>query len=158
MSTIIDANLTRALSNFPIFEKLNFEELQVVGRALMPYQLPAGKVVYRQGDHGDSICFVVDGILNVVRETADGRKLTIASLSSGESLGEMAVIDGLRRSATVTTQTEASVLVLRMSKFEELLGEHPVIGIKVLKGIARYISKNLRKTSDDLTALHLSLT
>ena len=66
------------------------------------------------------------------------------------TIGEMSVVDNFPRSATAKARTETSFLTLTQKNFDEILKNHPEIGIKILKGISRLLSLNLRKTSSRL--------
>ena len=73
-------------------------------------------------------------------------------------MGEMSVIDQLPRSATVKATTKSTLLKLSQEKLNYLLVEHSSVGVKILKGIARLLSMNLRKTSSRLADYMLPLS
>ena len=149
-----------ALMRIPIFEKLSYDEMEIVGKDVRSLPFKAGDVILKEGSHGTSMFFVVDGILEVVKqkEKVDDENVVIATVSSGQSVGEMALVDGFVRSATVLVKTDGSLLTLKREDFELLQEKHPEIGIKILKGISSLISINLRKTSKKLTELMLPIT
>ena len=106
---------------------------------------------------GDFVCFVTKGALDVLKKNEKGKEILIASLGKGRSIGEMAVIDDFPRSATVKAKTHSTLIILTRRGFEQLLDKHPQIGVKLLKGLARLLSMNMRKTSSLLAdMLHLS--
>jgi CRP/FNR family cyclic AMP-dependent transcriptional regulator len=76
--------------------------------------------------------------------------VVISTLSKGRSIGEMSVIDKTPRSATVKAKTKATLVALSAEGFDLILDQYPKIGIKILKGISRLLSQNLRKTSSRL--------
>lgn len=82
----------------------------------------------------------------------------ISSLHRGRSIGDMAVLDNFPRSATVRSRTKATLITLTRDSFETILDKHPRIGIKMLKGLARLLSLNLRKTSSRLADYMLPVT
>jgi CRP/FNR family cyclic AMP-dependent transcriptional regulator len=71
----------------------------------------------------------------------------VTRLSQGQSICEMVVIDEAPRSATVIAVSKSRLLTLSRQNFEAILEQHPAIGIRMLKGIARVLSANLRRTS-----------
>ena len=81
----------------------------------------------------------------------------MTTLSHGESMGELALIAGFVRSATVRAKTDGLLLRLKHEDFKELLKNHQVIGIKILEAMAILLSVKLRKTSKDLTELMLPI-
>ena len=143
------------LTIFSFFESLTEEELMVVAEHIHLVELDPDKVLFKEGDKGDCIYFVVEGELDVIKESVSGRKLgidrvVITSLSRGRSIGEMSVIDKTPRSATVKARTKSTLVGLALDGFDYLCEEHPRIGIKILKGISRLLSMNMRKTSSRL--------
>lgn len=140
------------MSEIPLFDNLNVDEIKETQKWLIFKRLDKGSVVYRQGTAGRSVCFVVEGELTVVRRSEDG-DATIGSVEKGESVGEVAIIDGLTRSADVIAASDAAVLILKQDDFDKLVAEHPDIGVKMLKSLARTLSMTLRERSETLARL-----
>lgn len=134
----------------PIFADLQADELPLVAQYLSARHVPAGEFVFREGEKGDFLCFVASGTLDVIKLNQNAQPVVISRLAKGSSIGEMALLDKLRRSASVRACVASELLVLDRDSFERLLESQPGIGIKVLKGIALLLSTNLRKTSDKL--------
>lgn len=145
------------LINIPIFDTLNAEELKIIVKYINLIDVNPGEIVFKEGDRGDYVCFVADGTLEVVKESETGKSIVISTLPKGRSIGEMAVIDDFPRSATVRARTKAILVTLSQEKFNYILAEHSSIGVKILKGIARLLSLNLRKTSGRLADYMLPL-
>ena len=143
--------------NIPILAKLRDKELRIIETYMNFIEVIPGEIVFNEGDRGDYVCFVVDGSLDVLIRSEAGESIVMATLSKGRSIGEMAVIDDLPRSATVKARTRSTLLTLSSDNFNYILAEHPSIGIKILKGIARLLSMNLRKTSSRLADYILPL-
>ena len=141
----------------PIFAKLKDNELKVVEKQMNLIEVVPGETVFEEGDRGYYVCFVVDGSLDVLKKSEDGKEIVLTTLSKGRSIGEMAVIDELPRSATVRARTKATLLTLSREKFAFILEEHTGTAIKILKGITRLLSLNLRKTSTRLVDYMLPL-
>lgn len=139
------------ISDIPIFKELNAEDSGVLSQYLYPKELSIGGLVCKEGQHGSFLSFVLSGELEVIK-TLDGHEVSIATLNEGDTLGEMALIDGLTRSATVRARKTSTILLLRRDDFNTLLEQNPEVGIKILKGIARLMSLNLRKASAQITA------
>lgn len=152
----INKELEYLISEIPIFKELNAEDTTVLSKFLFPKDLAIGGLVCKEGQHGSFLSFVSKGELEIVKKL-DGKEVTISTISEGDSLGEMALIDGLTRSATVKACKPSTILILRRDDFNNLLAEHPEVGIKILKGIARLLSLNLRKASAQITTF-MSMT
>jgi CRP-like cAMP-binding protein len=146
------------LIDIPLFDELRSSELKIIGRQMNFVEINKNETVFKEGDKGDYVCFVVNGILDVIKQSASRRDVVIASLSTGRSIGEMSAIDDYPRSATVKARTNATLVILSRKGFELILQSYPKIGIKVLKGLARVLSMNLRKTSSQLADYVLPLS
>lgn len=146
----MNKELEHLISEIPIFNELNAEDTEILSRYLFPKELAVGGLVCKEGQHGSFLSFVASGELEIVK-TLDGKEVIISTISEGDSLGEMALIDGLTRSATVRARKASTILILRRDDFTKLQSEHPGVGIKILKGIARLLSLNLRKASAQIT-------
>jgi len=133
-----------------IFDKFSPDELEIVARYMNHLKINKGEILFKEGDKGDYVCFVVDGTLDVVKQSRTGKSVAITELSKGRSIGEMSVIGDFLRSATVKARTEAKLVILKQRNFELILEDYPTIGIKILKGIARLLSLSLRDTSGRL--------
>ena len=143
--------------NIPILGRLKDNELKTIVKYMNLVEVIPGEIVFEEGDRRDYVCFVVDGTLDVLRKSETGESIVISTLSKGRSIGEMAVIDELPRSATVKARTKSTLITLSQENFNYMLAEHSSIGVKILKGIARLLSMNLRKTSTSLADYMLPL-
>lgn len=155
--------ITEFLVSFPFFESLTSDELTVVADHLNFMNVAPGTILFKEGDAGDCVYFVVDGELDVIKETVSGRKVgidrvVISTLCKGRSIGEMSVIDKTPRSATVKAVNKSTLVALTVEGFELLMEEYPKIGVKILKGIARLLSTNMRKTSSRLADYMLPIS
>lgn len=153
--------VTDFLKSFPFFESLTSEELLVTVGHINFMEAEANEILFREGEHADCVYFVIEGELDVIKESTGGKpgsdQVLIATLSKGRSIGEMAVIDKTPRSATVKIRTKTTLATLTLEGFDLLLLNHPKVGIKILKGIARLLSQNLRKTSSRLAEYMLPI-
>ena len=140
------------LRDTAIFEQLSDAQLKRIEQRLISLEFEAGDLVFREGAPGRYICFIIAGELDVLKETAEGASIPIATLGAGHSVGEMSIIDGLTCSATVISRTQARVLALTRKDFDLLVDEEPRLGTEIFRGISRLLSMSLRKTSADLAA------
>jgi CRP/FNR family cyclic AMP-dependent transcriptional regulator len=157
-SAITQAIINFLILNIPILAKLKDKELRTIQKYMNLIEVIPEEIVFKEGDRGDYVCFVVDGALDVVKESASGESIVIATLSKGGSIGEMAVIDELPRSATIKARSKSTLITLSQENFNYILAEHSAIGVKILKGITRLLSMNLRKTSSRLADYMLPLS
>jgi CRP-like cAMP-binding protein len=144
--------LVFALEQIPFFDDLSEDELTTLMNYMSLYELDAGEILFKEGEIGQYVGFVVEGKMDVLKKSITGSEISIATISHGYAIGEMALIDQAPRSATIRAKTKATLAVLPQSAFKIILKNQQDIGIKILTGFARFQTENLRKTSDQLNA------
>lgn len=150
---VLKAAIINCLSGIPIFADLNSVELNTLGDHVHVSRFEPGDIVFSEGDPGDEVCFVVDGILDVLKMHDGRQEKKIAIKAPGGSIGEMAVIGDFSRTATVKACTSATLLTLSRRRFDQICDDHPAIGVKILRAIARILSRHLKDTSQELLEL-----
>lgn len=142
-NTIIDFFM-----DIPFFERINSEEIKVIAKHMAVKSIRKDDVLFNESDKGNYICFIISGSLEVsVTKQSSGEKAVLATLTRGQSIGEMAIIENLPRFATVSALEDSQLYILSKSAFDLILTRHPHIGIKLLKGVSHILSNNLRQTS-----------
>lgn len=99
-------------------------------------RVPAKKAVFHQGDPGKEMYIVTSGRLKISVVSAEGKELSFFILKKGDIFGELALLDGERRSATITAIEPCQLLVLHHRDFRGLLEKHHQIGLKLLSILA----------------------
>ncbi len=128
------------LKNTELFKSLADAELQELSIRLKERVYPPNTAIVREGASGDSMFIINEGKVDIKkREPNLGIDLSIASLDSGACFGEMALLTGNPRTATVMAVQATSVYVLERVDFENLLKEHPSISISLNKIVAERI-------------------
>jgi CRP/FNR family transcriptional regulator, cyclic AMP receptor protein len=122
---------TQLLAGCPLFGGLSGDDLAAVGERALEVDFPADHAIARQGEIGTGFFLIVNGAVRVVR---DGEELAL--LGPGEFFGEMSVIDGLPRTATVATNAPTRCLALASWEFEQLVLDHPRIALAILRGLS----------------------
>lgn len=147
----MQCSLYQHLKSNLVFSNLDNYAFHVIENYLYFQSLEAGEYLMEEGQHGDFVAFVVLGKLNVIKNDLEGYPKVLTTIKAGDSIGEMALIDSLSRSASVQATEKTGVLLLPKRDFERILKDHPRIGIEMLKGIATLLSLNLRRTSEYLS-------
>ena len=129
-----------ALQQVPLLAGLSRAVLGELAHRAEEVEVPAGAYLTRQGAVGAEVYVILDGTFIVRRHT---RK--IATRKKGDVFGEMSLIDGLPRSANVVAETDAAVLVVHKTDFEQLL-EIP----RVSKAVMRTLVARLREADDKI--------
>ena len=119
------------LSSVPLFSACSQRDLQRVGKAADEITVAAGHVLCDQGQTGREAFVILTGLATVKR---NGKK--IATLGPGAIVGELSLLDHGPRTATVTADTEMSVLVLESNRFSAVLEQVPSVMKKVLASLA----------------------
>jgi len=111
-------------------------------------RLAAGDILFRAGASADGCYRVEDGLLKVVMVSPSGAERILAFLGRGAIVGELSIIDGLPRSATVVAVRDATVSFLGRAEFEAFADKHP----EVYKSLIRLLAQRLRETDAGVAA------
>lgn len=125
------------LRRVPLFAELEQSELERISRVAVPRTHPAGTRVFHEGDQSDACYIVRTGSFRVTREHPDGRAITLATLGEGDIFGELAMLDGEVRSASVETLEDGELLALPAADVRGLLQRNPEIALKLVFALVR---------------------
>jgi CRP-like cAMP-binding protein/outer membrane biosynthesis protein TonB len=132
------------LRGLKLLAGLSSSQLEDVGSRLRPSRFEQDETVIKQGEPGDEMYFIESGRARVVREISATRALVLAELGAGDLFGEMALLTGAPRSATVTALSELNLWVLDQVDFDELVTVYPNLALAV----SRLLSERLRETDE----------
>jgi diguanylate cyclase (GGDEF)-like protein len=121
------------LASVPLLADLPGEALETIRRRLAVRRLPAGTVLFRQGDPGRSMFIIGSGMVEITAEDAQGQKVRLAILGSGDCFGEISALDGGPRSATVIAIEATELLELSREDLWEYLERHPPLTRRLLQ-------------------------
>lgn len=131
------------LREIGIFSELSKRELKTVSRLMTELSLKEGATLTRQGEPGREFMIISSG---TARVEIDG--VTVAHLGPGDFLGELAVISGTPRTATVTSTSPIVVEVLNRREFMALLDESASLGRKIMVAAVKRLQLNERSKTD----------
>lgn len=132
------------LKGVDIFEGLTEHELRRIATICREARYAKGQVVTSQGEEGDEMFIVRDGLVEVtVGEAGEGPR-TVVNLGTGQVVGEMALVDRGPRSATVGCVTDVTLNVIERDAFEKLCQSNAQIGMVVYRNLAADLSFKLR--------------
>jgi CRP/FNR family transcriptional regulator, cyclic AMP receptor protein len=123
-----------SLERPPLFAGLSRKELGQLARLTDDAEVPAGKVLCREGDRGQEFFVLVEGQVEVAR---NGN--CVATLGAGDFVGEISLLDQTPRTATVKSKTAVRCFVLTPKDFQQMLDENPSVERKVLRALARRV-------------------
>ena len=122
------------LKKVPLFSNLSQRHLGEIAKHADQVQVERGRVLVQQGEKGWEFIFIVDGKARVEK---DGK--VIRQLSGGDFFGEIALIDRKPRTATVTAETDMTVLIVHKTSFDHLLNTIPGLQKKILISLCDYL-------------------
>jgi len=125
------SDVAEHLRTVPIFEGCSKKDLQTIARQVREISHDAGYVIATEGDPGAGLFVIADGEADV---TIGGKKVN--HMKTGDFFGEMALLDGGPRTATVTSTTPITLYALTEWVFRGLLAEHPTIAMRTLETMA----------------------
>jgi len=128
--------LTAVLGAVPLFEGLTKKQLRKVTDLADVGRFMAGARLVKQGDIGDSFYVVLTGQAKVL---VSGR--TVNRLLPGEHFGEISLLDGKPRTASVVAETEMTLVIITQKDFLGLLAKDPEITLSLLEGMARTVRR-----------------
>lgn len=122
-------------------------ELAAVSRYFRAYSAHQGAAIVQEGAREAHLCLIAGGQVTVVKASSDGELKTIATNGIGRTFGEMSLIDGEPRSASVVADAPSVLLILTKDDFTRMIEESPRLAIKILMKIAKLTSQRLRQAS-----------
>ncbi|MCL2020761.1 MAG: Crp/Fnr family transcriptional regulator [Betaproteobacteria bacterium] len=128
--------LTVHLQQIPLLSGLHPQVLTQVGRVMIFRTYPRGAYVLRKGGEGEHLLFLLSGRLQVVDLTEDNREVGLSFLEPGDYIGELSVIDGIPRSASVVAVEPSLLAFLSRTYAQNLIYTQPLVAERVLKRLA----------------------
>lgn len=133
---------------------LSAEDLRLVEEAVEIIEVPRGEVIFREGDHADSIYFILSGLVSVRLLLAEtGRERRLATLGAGVAVGEMAFLDEGRRSADVVAERDTKLAKLSIDDLREIGRVAPHASATFAANLARNLSGRLRRANEQVRML-----
>lgn len=157
----MELSLRERLPRIGIFAAAVREEgaLESILALLQPKSFPAGTVIFGEGDEGHELYILHRGRVRINKKTPHGDNYTVVLLDEGQDafFGEAGLLDLETRSASVIAETAVECFVMNRDAFTRLGDEHPKIGIRITREIAKILSQRLRKANQDLVTLLTAL-
>lgn len=144
-----DLDLIRsALRETRLFSQLPDDAMDGLAPLFVERTFEKEDVIFHQGDEGDYLFLVVSGQVRVEKEILDGRRVTLALRGPGSVLGEMALLDGTVRSASVYALERTKALTLARSSFFRFLSEHTEVFQNLLAILCQRLRESDQKVED----------
>jgi CRP-like cAMP-binding protein len=140
------SNKLSVLRKHPIFCDLEPEALDQLCRYAKHTTLKRGATIVSKGDPGNSLIVVVSGTVKISISSADGRSAILNLIGPGEIFGEVALLDGLARTADATANTNCEIYVIDRRDFIPFVRRQPALAMKFIE----LLCTRLRWTSDQV--------
>lgn len=135
----------------PIFSDLDEEVLEQVVQVGNKKTYAKDSVILVEEEVGTALFVIIKGKVKVSRSSSDGREVILSILSDSDFFGEMSILDGLNRSATVVATEDSELFIIQRKEFLDLLNKHPEITIALLSEL----TQRLRNADMKIKALSL---
>jgi len=140
-----------SLRRVQIFSRLDDSELLQLASQCKVWKVAPGHTIFREGDDGEQLYIIQEGRVRILLNTRgqDGAPTqgTINTLHTGQSFGELVLLDGKTRTATVSTLEQSVLLVLHERDFARLCESNPRIGYRVMRDLAGDLAYKLRSSN-----------
>jgi NTE family protein len=130
----------------PLFRDLDQRLKDALIETIEWFALPGGTTLFEDGDTPDALYFVINGSLGAYQTTPDGFRRLVGRIASGETVGEMALISGKPRSATVVALRDTELARVPRSAFEQLMLSHPQGLLRISQLMVQRLDSSQRQT------------
>ncbi len=145
------SNSTDFLLYVPIFSDLPEDTIAKIAQVGSTRTYKKDSIILMEDEVGGALFIIVKGKVKVTRTSNDGREVILNILTDSDIFGEMALLDGKTRSATVTAMEDSEIFIIQRNQFLEFLKEHPEISIALMQEL----SKRLRTADMQIKSLSL---
>ncbi|HVO75423.1 MAG TPA: Crp/Fnr family transcriptional regulator [Ignavibacteriaceae bacterium] len=128
---------TEFLKYVPIFSELNEDTLEKISKLGIQKSFKKDSVILFEHETGSALFVIISGKVKVSRVSDDGKEVILTILGDSDFFGEMAILDGLARSANVTAMEDSELFIIQRSDFLDLLQNHPEISITLLQELTQ---------------------
>lgn len=118
------------------FKGVSPADLRVIVNLMKRETYPAGTILFKKGDAGDSMYIIVSGRLRIYTYDAQGNELTLTQYGPARVFGDFSLLDQQPRSASAEAVDQLEVLMLRRDEFLKLLPQYPMLGLALIRNLA----------------------
>ncbi len=135
----------------PIFSELDEETIEKIAKIGTKRCYKKDNIILMEEEDGSALFVIIDGKVKISRTSNDGREVILSILGESDFFGEMAILDGLTRSANAIALEDSTVFIIQRDQFLDLLYKHPEVSIALLQEL----TKRLRAADMKIKALTL---
>ena len=146
---MIDPKFFADIQGSVMLRDLSEDDLQTLAALCETRQMGEGTTIFIENMPGEALFLIRKGIVRISKMFAEGDEKTLVVLGPEDIFGEMAIIDGLPRSATARVAEDAELISLKKKDFEMLSQKSPDLALKMVMNIVRVFSKRIREADDE---------
>lgn len=139
-----------SLARSALFKDWTWDELDTLSTYMAGYRAKAGDLLFEEGEEGDAMGLLLTGQIEVRKNDTANVAQFVTHIVAGRTFGEMAAIDGEKRSATCIATQACVLALLPKAQFERILVVQEALGIKLLLRVTRLLSERLRQVNGAL--------
>jgi CRP/FNR family cyclic AMP-dependent transcriptional regulator len=140
------------LAKYAPFKSFDGTDLEAMGTVGEEKAVKKDELVFDEDSKGDSMYVIKSGAVKIVKKVKN-QENTIAVLNPGEFFGEMALLDGLPRSAAVKATTDSELYMVSLDGYQKLRKEKPHTALKLMDIIIKVLSNRLRQANKNLEVI-----
>ncbi|MGD8367079.1 MAG: Npt1/Npt2 family nucleotide transporter [Desulfobacterales bacterium] len=136
------------LRGIEIFEGLAVGELAAVASVTEEIDSPAGEIVIREGEPGETLYLIIKGEVSVIKGLGSDNEIELDRIRAGDYFGEMALFEDIERTASIKTISDSRLLVLHKLEFKQIVREYPQIALEICKVLSLRIRRLHQKIKE----------
>jgi CRP/FNR family cyclic AMP-dependent transcriptional regulator len=138
-----------AVKSSVLFKGMSEEELSFLGSLFSEKNMGEGAIVFVENMPGESLFLIKNGAVKISKMIAEGEEKILVILGAEDFFGEMALLEGERRSATARVAEGAELLSLKKADFDALCESRPRLGLKLLRNITLLFQRRVRESENE---------
>lgn len=150
--TVLDS--AELVAKIPLFAELEGSERRAVASLLRIQRYPARATVVWEGDAGGALFFILSGYLKAVSQSTDGNEVLLSVMGPGEVMGELSVLDGNPRSASVVALDACELGVIERAPLLSLVRQSPALALGLISVLTQRL-RNLSKRCENISSLDI---
>jgi CRP-like cAMP-binding protein len=143
----------RTLKDIPLFQDMDDADVEAMARVLRRLVVLPGETLFRRGERARTMFAIVEGSVDIMEPSPDGRNLLLATLQAGDVMGEVALIDGGTRTAAAIAREPTTCVTLDADGLERLVHERPEAARKLMLRLATNLAVRLSRAKQDTNRL-----
>lgn len=144
------------LKQIEIFKGFSDYELEKFVEVVSEIKIKKGEILFEENDPGDSLFIIQNGSITIFKliDKAKGVEKSLSILGAGDCVGEMSLLDGTPRTASVRANEDTTLLKISRNEFNTLMAKYPHAATRLLRAFTKIISQRLSQTNQELIVLY----